>query len=60
MLAVIFYGLEVVYGVRERRLSLSDFFWDCITRDAKELLIFRFGHWGMFTALAHGTSDLLA
>ena len=41
MLVVIFNGLEVVYGVRERRLCPSDFFWGCFTRDPQELLIFR-------------------
>ena len=59
MLAVTFYGLEVVYGFRERRLCCSIFFGTVFLETQRSSSFFVFGHWGMFTALAYGTSGLV-
>ena len=54
MLAVIFYGLEVVYGFRERRMCRSDFSETVSLKTERSCSFIVFGHWGMFAALAYG------
>ena len=54
MLAVIFYGLEVVYGFRERRMCRSDFSETVSLETERSCSFIVFGHWGMFAALAYG------
>ena len=54
MLAVIFYGLEVVYGFPERRMCRSDFSGTVSLETESSGSFFVFGHWGMFAALAYG------
>ena len=54
MLAVIFYGLKVEYGFRERRMCRSDFSGIISLETERNCSIVVFGHWGMFAALAHG------
>ena len=53
MLAVIFYGLEVVYGFRERRTCRSDFCGTVSLETEWSCSLFVFHHWGMFAALAY-------
>ena len=50
MLAVIFYGLEVVYGFRERRMCRSDFCGTVSLETERSCSRFVFHHWGMFAA----------
>ena len=53
MLAVVFYGLEVVYGFRERRMCRSDFCGTVSLETERSCSLFVFHHWGMFAALAY-------
>ena len=53
MLAVIFYGLEVVYGFRERRMCRSGFCGTVSLETERNYSLFVFHHWGMFAALAY-------
>ena len=53
MLAVIFYGLEVVYGFRERRMCRSGFCATVSLETERSCSLFVFHHWGMFVALAY-------
>ena len=54
MLAVIFYGLEVVYGFRERRMCRFDFSGTVSLKTERSCSFFVFGHWGMFAAPSYG------
>ena len=54
MLAVILYGLEIVYGFRERRMCRSAFSGTISLETERSCSFFVFGHWGMFAALAYG------
>ena len=58
MLSAIFYGLEVVFGFRERRMCRSDVFWTFSLETEGSCSLFVFGHWGMFTTLAYGDVQL--
>ena len=53
-MAVIFYGLEVVYGFCERRMCRSILLGQFHSRPKGVAHFFVFGHWGMFAALAYG------
>ena len=53
-MAVIFYGLEVMYGFRERRMCRSDSSGTVSLETERSCPFFVFGHWGMFAALAYG------
>ena len=53
-MAVIFYGLEVVYGFREGCMCRSGFSGTVSLETERSCSFFVFSHWGIFAALAYG------